>query len=374
MFGAFLVVRGLFLAAPGAWPMAGVHIFWPVIYVILGACVAVEERLIGLERVLTIAAIFVPIYTLFYIASETGFLPGIGMIGLSALQEEQGFGFSDGYIQVTTHGLNSMSFIVPFVMALLVTDREAMDRGRIARICLWIGLFLGLGLVLISGRRALQLVTVLAPLLILGFCFFLPYGERKQTKKFLTGLVAVVLCVVMALSLVVGVVSEVSLTRIVQELFLSFDFSPNTASDSAIERRVQYFALVSDWSEHPILGTGLGMPAYGVSRSDTMPWAYELSYLALLCQTGLLGLVAYALGIIWIYRKGTKIIKEGGSLGRTMLAALVGMTCFLIANATNPYLAKFDGLWTIFLPLALINSWLVTYQPVSSLSQRQVHS
>jgi len=36
------------------------------------------------------------------------------------------------------------------------------------------------------------------------------------------------------------------------------------------------------------------------------------------------------------------------------------MSGFLIANATNPYLARFDGIWVIFLPLAFINRWLLT--------------
>jgi hypothetical protein len=31
----------------------------------------------------------------------------------------------------------------------------------------------------------------------------------------------------------------------------------------------------------------------------------------------------------------------------------------LIANATNPYLLKFDGMWMFFLPLAVINYRLV---------------
>ena len=85
-------------------------------------------------------------------------------------------------------------------------------------------------------------------------------------------------------------------------------------------------------------------------RSDVMPWAYELSYLALLYQTGLVGLGIYATGIAWIYFMGVKILRSGGMFAESMLPLLVGMTCFLVANATNPYLAKFDGLWIIFLP------------------------
>ena len=35
---------------------------------------------------------------------------------------------------------------------------------------------------------------------------------------------------------------------------------------------------------------------------------------------------------------------------------LVALLCLLIINASNPYLGKFDYLWTIFLPIASINA------------------
>jgi hypothetical protein len=359
MVGAFLVLRGLFLTTPGAWPMVGVHVLWPMVYLILISSITSTKKLVGLERVITISTIVIPIYGFLFLASEMGFFPGLGYFGLSSFRDEQSIGLYDGYIQIAVHGLNSMSFLIPFTMAMLVTYHVSKESGRIARVWLWVALFLGLGMMLVSGRRALQLVTLLTPFLILGFSFFQPDREKVRTRKLVTRVVAVGLCSAVALTFAIGLMHEVSLTRIFQELFLSFDFSATTESASASARHDEYVALLHGWYEHPLLGAGLGAPAYGSIRSETMPWAYELSYLALLFQTGILGLLAYASGIVWIYYVGTRMIKEGGILGRMMLPTLVGMTCFLIANATNPYLGKFDGLWAIFLPLAMINYWLV---------------
>ena len=111
----------------------------------------------------------------------------------------------------------------------------------------------------------------------------------------------------------------------------------------------------------PILGAGHGAPAFGSIRSEERPWLYELYYLALLYQTGLVGFTAYAAGIFWIYWMGVRVIRAGGQLSALMVACLVGMSSFLIANATNPYLAGLDGMWAIFLPLALINFWLLRH-------------
>jgi len=149
----------------------------------------------------------------------------------------------------------------------------------------------------------------------------------------------------------------------VQSLFSrvsdGFDFGATTVDEGAAARHEQFDALLRGWYENPLLGAGHGASAHGSIRSNERPWAYELSYLALLFQCGLLGFVAYSAGVAWIYWKGIGIIKDGGMLGQNMLALLVGMTCYLIVNATNPYLSRFDGIWAIFLPLAFINYSLV---------------
>jgi O-antigen ligase len=116
---------------------------------------------------------------------------------------------------------------------------------------------------------------------------------------------------------------------------------------------------VHGWYEHPIVGAGLGAKAADSIRSDERPWEYELYYLALLYQTGLLGLLAYVAGVAWIFWQGLRIIKSDRAEGYLVLPVLVGSACLLLANATNPYLPRFDGLWAIFLPLAHVNSWLV---------------
>ena len=69
--------------------------------------------------------------------------------------------------------------------------------------------------------------------------------------------------------------------------------------------------------------------------------------------------LAFLSGIIWIYWMGIRIIRKGGKLALDMIPIMVGMTCFLIANATNEYLIKFDSIWVIFLPITLINYWLI---------------
>jgi hypothetical protein len=127
----------------------------------------------------------------------------------------------------------------------------------------------------------------------------------------------------------------------------------------AMSRRDQLMALLNGWAEHPLLGSGHGAPAPGVIRSVAMPWAYELSYVALLYHTGAVGFAVYALGAAWIGVMCHRIARSGWPDAPSLMAVFVGSTSFVIANATNPYLEKYDYIWIIFLPLAFINSYLV---------------
>jgi hypothetical protein len=132
------------------------------------------------------------------------------------------------------------------------------------------------------------------------------------------------------------------------------------ASDPvALSRAQQFDALIRGWLTSPLLGAGHGAAAPDMIRSLEMPWAYELTYAALLYHTGLVGAFCYAGGILWIYLQAVRIIRSGSGLAPLTVAVLTGTTTFLIAGATNPYLERYDALWVIFLPLAIINaSWL----------------
>lgn len=122
-------------------------------------------------------------------------------------------------------------------------------------------------------------------------------------------------------------------------------------------RSSQFAALITGWREHPLLGAGHGAVA-SVVRSTEQPWAYELTYLALLFHTGLIGLFVYASGVIWIFWVGVRSIGCRGA-DVAIVPVLAGTASFLIANATNPYLEKFDYIWVIFLPVAFLNVWLL---------------
>lgn len=374
---AFLfVLEGLIFGAPGAASQATVYVIYPLIYLAMISGVRNQRILSGVGWTLVVSTCCISVYSIVYLLIQTGVLPESRLFSLLTFDwEAQAFGLHEGYIAMQFPGLNSLPFLVPFSIASLVTlTSRAAGLSVWLRAFLWVSALLAFGSVLLSGRRALYLATLLAPFLTWAFLSFQPALERVWSKKALFRITALG-ALTLVISLVpLNAVYGVTFSGLVDRLSVGFNFGPTSEDDGALERHQQFSALLAGWTANPVLGAGHGAPAFGSVRSELEPWSYELSYMALLYQTGLVGMAAYGAGIFWIYWMGVRVIRSGGYLSALMVACLVGMTSILIANATNPYVARFDGMWSIFLPIALINLWLLRpsapVQPVLALSLR----
>jgi hypothetical protein len=355
------VLEGFFAGAPGAGQTVAIYVIYPILYTFMMAGVRNERILFGLFHTLMISSICIAMYSVFYTLIQTGILPESKYFDLLSFNwEPLAFGLHEGYIAMQIPGFNSLPFLVPFLFAASVACLPHVRRGRpYRRLLMWVACFSALTSVLLSGRRAFYLTTLTAPFLTMLFLSFQPVNERCLSKRALlrvtgSGILALVISLV-SLNAIYGV----TLSSMVDRFSVGFNFSPTTEDEGATARRTQYDALLAGWMENPILGAGHGAPVFGSIRSDASPWSYELCYMALLFQTGLVGFAAYAAGICWIYWMGIRVIRSGGYLSALMVACLVGLSSVLVANATNPYLARFDGMWAIFLPLTLINLWLL---------------
>lgn len=357
VLGFFFVLEGFFAGAPGAENTLGVYAVYPIIYLLLIAGVRNERILTGLVRTFIIAISCIAAYSIVYLLIETNVLPPSRYFELMSLGwEPQMFVLDEGYLGMQIPGLNSLPFLVPFSLAVLMTCLpRIIGNAPVRRISLWTAALLGLAAVALSGRRALFLVTLMAPFLTLLFQSFQPQTQRNLTRKALARVTACGILAVVVLLVCLNAAYGIGIAALNDRFSAGFDFSPTTGDNGANERREQYHALIAGWMENPILGAGHGAPAFGSIRSQEHPWSYELCYVALLYQTGLLGVAAYTAGIFWIYWMGARVIRAGGYLSALMVSSLVGMTSILIANATNPYLTMFDGMWPIFFPLAVIN-------------------
>lgn len=356
MIGFFFMLRGMLAGNPGASALLSVYVLWPLVFTLWIAGLARIPILVWVHRTVVASTLFIGLYGILYCLTQLGIVPDIGVASaLSLGWETQAFGAHEGYTQMALAGMNSLPFLLPYVMASLAIPYAREDAHRFWRIVPWAACGSAWFTVLAGGRRALFLVTFLAPVLIMIVRRFQPAAERVSNRRSLT-----TFCLVFAVALVIlfaglSSIYDFDLPGVWDHFVASVDLSAQTADEHATERRQQAIALSRGWLEKPLLGAGLGASALGSIRSETTPWAYELSYLMLLYQTGLAGFAAYTAGVLWIFVSGLRIVREGGPLGRMMIPMLVGCSGLLIANATNPYLGKFDGMWMLFLPLAVVN-------------------
>jgi hypothetical protein len=351
--GLAFMIRGMMAGAPGALRVGTVYVLWPLVYTVLVAGATRWSVLRGLGRTMVVATLAIALYGMSYILHVVGWLPAFLYLPVDLGQE---IGLYRGFIELNLYNLASLLFLVPFLIAVLMTWPD----GRTApgsRVWLWAALVAGGALVLLSGRRALLLVVSLAPLFVFALRAALPYLDRLRGRRVMVGTLVGAGVACLALTLYLQAVYQFSLASVWRMFLLGFDFSRDI---SATARSQQLGALLTEWAGAPLFGGGHGASAAGSVRSVEMPWAYELSYAALLFHTGLLGFLAYTAAVVWVYADGLRVIRDGGPLGAYMLALLVGLSCFLIGNATNPYLEKYDLMWVIFLPVAVINRWRLT--------------
>lgn len=338
LFGAFLVFYGAILNAPGAIPNATVFVLWPLVFFVLASGITSENHLRSLVRTMIWAAIGIGAYGCLMVLALTGRAPA--WAAFKWLDLGQGIYFEHGVVATTLNSLTSLLFLVPFMVTILVTwprDRPWPVSPRL----IYLALALDTALTLLSGRRALLLAILISPILAVLAAMLM--RARKGRWVFpLVALTALAVGAVLILNINVGLTVD----------YLS---SGATKIQSNNARSAQFGQLIAGWHSHPLMGSGLGAVAEGPVRSIDMPWAYELTYVALLFQIGLIGVAVYFIVLLRLSRKLVMVARTQPFWRPWAVPMFVGFLAFLVSNATNPYLLKFDSMYVLFLPVALIN-------------------
>lgn len=349
--GSFYVFYGVLRGNPGALESAKVFVLYPIFYMVLISGIRTMDVLKWVHRVLVAAAIFVAVYSFSYIFNALGLWPDILYF---TLNQGQAIGFYHGFMEFRLYAVSSLLFLAPYIVTLVIQGH--FEELGLQKAWVWLALLLVVPISFLTGRRVLILLILFSPVIVWIFSYFFPCNQRVWLKyryriallgSMLLGLSVILMLVLLFNWDIIG---------FLQNLLGSFNFR---YAPSAHIRALELFSLLQGWSEHPLFGVGFGAVLKGIIRSKKMPWSFELWYVALLYNTGIVGVILYGAGIIWIYRNALRILRSALSLAWHMFPILVGTTSFLIGNATNPYLGKFAYLWVIFLPIAVINLWLL---------------
>ncbi|MEX1033246.1 MAG: hypothetical protein WDZ30_07780 [Cellvibrionaceae bacterium] len=346
------IAWGVINEAPGAFRVSTVYLIWPAAYLLF---IGLAHGLPVMRRLESALLLGISLATAMVLIGLLAGLLGFGDI-VYPLLAFQGVGFSaqEGFVEFRTFNLTTVMYGFPFVLSLVVVRRGELRGLRKSGIYLL--LFAIVLSALGSGRRAFWLIMLLTPFITLPFLQL--SSCRLRTVPFLS---LTIKSAVLATSLIAGVIAGIGLDPIaLVEVFFAA-FQGQEASSGA--RYHQASSLWEAFTESPVIGHGLGNTV-DVLRSHDAPWAYELSYLALLMNVGLVGFLIYSAAVVWVALKGIVLSKNNAEFAKLFIPLITALCAFLILNSTNPYLGKFDYLWVIFLPVALINAQLTDRRKV----------
>jgi hypothetical protein len=218
----------------------------------------------------------------------------------------------------------------------------------------------------VSGRRGLTVVAVLAPILCVAWAVLLSVRRswedvpaRKYWREAALGVAGVVLVALSPLGTnltsMVGVHSGLiewsvgpSGGGVARAAVPSGEGDALDAGEDVV-RVEQASELIASWRSQPLFGHGLGaVLVNGYERNPDRPWMFENQPLQVLMNIGLLG--AAVLGLLcWFTLRLVRRAWTVGTLHRLIVASGVTFVLMMLANTTNPYLAAPGHGWVVFL-------------------------
>lgn len=340
------ILYGLFQNAPGAVFSLLIYLIWPLFYLLVFTEGLSSYRVYqGLRNLMVLTLGLLSAFILYFVLYSFGLAPATPLLELPF---GQGLAKYQGFTAMRFYSISSMIFLIPYCISKVVLPASTDSRWR--RWVTALTLLLSLAAILYTGRRAALFTLALGLPVALALAQAAPKDFRvRVTRRFTHA--ALALALALTVTVTVSESARTGLAGLGAQITSSL-FDPQQTGDDRV-RVEQADSLIAGWAHSPLVGAGLGSTS-GYIRSDRS-WNYELQYHMHLFQIGLLGVGLYSLGLLWIYRNGLRIIRRGGEASSEMIALLTGLTCFLIANASNPYLQAYGHLWVIFLPVALIN-------------------
>lgn len=284
--------------------------------------------------------------------------------------------YPQGYVKIHSVQTTALLFLAPVMMGLYFYKKNFANGLLLALLVL---------LIFLSGRRsAIILITFLAltlsvygyfltrsgseilrfaaPLILscVAFLFFVNYLETGSTRQ--------------------GYISSLSDAFAMEDMsklknenkrskadnsskaadssinFCSFDFHSKAGVDpgkigSAI-RQSQAVIIVEEIKSAFFFGRGFGYEVDSCVRSENQPWRFELAYLSLIMNVGVVGfLLLVASYLTWLWQA----IKLRSNRD-VAYPLLLGSIFFIICSSTNPYLFSVENIWIFFVPnmIALI--------------------
>jgi hypothetical protein len=355
--GVFSIVCSLFFTGlgflnntPGALSVVPVFVLWPLVYIFLMGNIFSHNNLVNYIKTIIVGSITV-CFIEFLVLSE-----GYGLINMGILEFFTGsIGIYEGRTEIFLMNSATLIYSLPMSLCIFLMPKNLNPFGKKWNALNLFSILISILCILMIGRRAMLVIAFISPIIILIIFKISNINIKIKIINILFFLTLLILFICF-----IFYYFDLNLDIFANDFLQAFGFdSSSTDRRSSGIRGEQFFALIEGWMHQPILGFGHGASIATSVRDIDTPWAYELTYISLLFQVGILGLSIYFSAVLWYLVKSIIIVRGDAGAAFLILPPLVGSIEFLIASATNPYLLKFDYLWTIFFSVMILNFYLV---------------
>lgn len=340
------IIYSVAIGNPGALANVTVFLVWPTLYLYFMMRCHSLDVLIALLKTLVYCGLFLGVFNFIMLFNEfifhIGFLSSIGEV----LNYNYNVGITEGFVEYNTPSQSLLPYVMYFSATLLLLNPDIL--GVKKKYIIFSSIFAIID-ILLSNRRAMWITIGLLPALLFVMFRTLPEGKKVTSKILIISIAAL-------LVLTVTVYYMLDVEYLINEISSISDFS---GDESNYERTMQFRSLTRDFLDKPLFGCGIGYASSYV-RTPEHPWEYEMVYNYLLSCVGIVGFTIYLLSVCWIYIKSYFKARVNILYKNILYPQLAGLFAFIVINATNPYLLKFDFLWILFLPIVSLNMILIS--------------
>lgn len=338
---------GVLNNTPGAVNQIMYYVMWPTLYFFMLLGLRGTTDLKRIQSLLYGSGAFFGVYGVLFVLTQLGYIPQTPIYSFLSQFSRSGENAAQhaGYVEIDFAPLSSAPFLVPFVLSLFMLSNYRKISG-------WVVAGLVVVVTLLSGRRALWVDVAIAPVIVLGLAVAMrAFRAKVWQPRHLFGMMMTVIIFLFTPSLLIDALGldSAALRQYAQSVTQETD-----QSTSGGIRRFQSKILIEDWSDHPVLGSGLGAVSR-VIRNPDVPWSYESTFQALLFQGGLVATLAFLAFVVFLCGWVFLTALRHAQFRVFGVSLLTGLICYLVAALTNPYLMRIDGLWVFLFPLAYCN-------------------
>lgn len=316
-----------------------VSIVWPLLFFLFMGIKINREWFVFFYKVLIGLTLCICIFDTLVLFS--------GLLGLLELREflmffnlNQVIGSNwSGIYAIRSDHIFLYAFLIPFIMSVMFRQTRdeyfelGVSKGYVNFVCLY-SILIGV----LSGMGGVWLAEAIGFII----CVFRYRNIRGRRVAFIVFVVGIVLIMAFFSYLSKGFAWYIY-QEVADHLFVQ---------SRGIEdiRGNQIKAMIELWMTSPLVGVGRGVPVgYWREGQNVLGAGGESSYFVMLYQSGIIGVALFLALVI----NGIKTLKVRYDVSWFCEPFIVGMVCFLIANAFNPYLSNLSMIWILLFPLII---------------------